>query len=75
MFFFLFRRVRRWLILTVLVPVVGAFARHTAERIERREGGPTKVSKGLHQVGKLGSRTRVGQAIGPAQRPPTDRTP
>ena len=58
MFAFLFRRVRRWLILTILVPVVGLVARQAAQRIEARNGGPTKVSKGLHHVGKLGQKRR-----------------
>lgn len=56
MFAFLFRRARRWLILTILVPLVGLVARKTAHRIEARNGRPTKVSNGLHYVGKLGQK-------------------
>ncbi|MGQ0467830.1 MAG: hypothetical protein ACT4QG_21235 [Sporichthyaceae bacterium] len=56
MFAFLFSRVRRWLILTIVVPLVGLVARKAAMRIEAKHGKPTKVSKGLHQVGKLGQK-------------------
>lgn len=70
MFAFLFRRVRRWLILTILVPLVGAVARGTAEKIERREGRPTKVSKGLRQVGRLGNGGKQAQSSNPALKGP-----
>ncbi len=66
MFAFLFARVRRWILLSIVVPLVGLVARSAAAKIEQRHGRPTKVSKGLHQVGKLGRRNKQTQSQAPA---------
>lgn len=64
--FFLLRRVRRWILLSIVVPLVGLVAHKAAERIEQREGRSTKVSKGLRQVGKFTGRNTQAPAPAPS---------
>ncbi len=57
MWLFLTRRLRMWLILTVVVPLASGLLRRIGESLERR-GGPTRVSRTLLKAGDLADRTR-----------------
>ena len=57
MWLFFTRRLRMWLILTVLVPLAGGLLRRIGTALERRNG-PTKVSRALLKAGELGDRAR-----------------
>lgn len=50
-------RLRRWLFMTVAIPVLGALARKLGDRLEQRRG-TTRLSRGLHKVGDLTGRGR-----------------
>ena len=58
MWLFLTRRLRMWLILTVVVPLTTGLLRRIGLRLERRNG-PTAVSRALLQAGDLGDRART----------------
>jgi hypothetical protein len=58
MWLFLTRRLRMWLILTVLVPFATGVLRTVGRRRERRTG-PTQVSRALLKAGDLGDRARA----------------
>jgi formate hydrogenlyase subunit 4 len=57
MWLFLTRRLRVWLIVTVLVPLATGLLRRVGTALERRSG-PTRVSRALLQAGDLGDRAR-----------------
>ena len=57
MWLFLTRRLRVWLIVTVLVPLATGLLRRIGGALERRSG-PTGVSRALLQAGDLGDRAR-----------------
>lgn len=57
MWVFLTARIRQWLILAVLVPLITTVIHLIRERIEARSG-PTRVSRTLGRVEQLGQRTR-----------------
>ena len=57
MWLFLTRRLRVWLIVTVLVPLATGLLRRVGRALERRSG-PTRVSRALLQAGDLGDRAR-----------------
>ena len=57
MWLFLPRRLRVWLIVTVLVPLATGLLRRVGTALERRSG-PTRVSRALLQAGDLGDRAR-----------------
>ena len=50
-------RLRRWLLMSAVVPLVALVARSVAHRVERKRG-PGKLSGALHQVGRLDRRGR-----------------
>ena len=58
MWLFFTRRLRMWLILTVLVPFGTGVLRSAGRRLERRNG-PTRVSRALLKAGDLGDRARA----------------
>jgi hypothetical protein len=58
MWLFLSRRLRMWLILTVLVPFATGVLRKLGRRLERRNG-PNAVSRTLLKAGDLGERART----------------
>jgi hypothetical protein len=58
MWVFLSGRLRRWMLLTVLVPLAGFGARKLGEAIEGRRG-PNPVSSGLRRAASLGGRAGV----------------
>ena len=58
MWLFFTRRLRMWLILTVVVPIASGLLRRLGQAVERRNG-PNPVSKGLIQAGALGDRARA----------------
>jgi hypothetical protein len=58
MWLFLSRRLRMWLILTVLVPFATGVLRKAGRRLERRNG-PTSLSRALLKAGDLGDRARA----------------
>ena len=58
MWLFLTRRLRMWLVLSVLVPFASGVLRKLGRRLERRNG-PTRVSRALVQAGELGDRARA----------------
>jgi hypothetical protein len=58
MWLFLTRRLRMWLILTVLVPLGTGLLRRVGRTLERRTG-PTGVSRALLRAGDLGERARA----------------
>ena len=57
MWLFFTRRLRMWLILTVLVPLGSGILRRIGLALERRSGS-TGVSRALLKVGELGDRAR-----------------
>ena len=57
MWLFFTRRLRMWLILTVLVPLGSGILRRIGLSLERR-GGSTAVSRTLLKAGELGDRAR-----------------
>ena len=58
MWLFFTRRLRMWLILTVLVPFATGVLRKAGGRLERRNG-PTSLSRALLKAGDLGDRARA----------------
>ena len=58
MWLFFTRRLRMWLILTVLVPFATGVLRKAGRRLERRNG-PSGVSRALLKAGDLGDRARA----------------
>jgi hypothetical protein len=57
MWLFFTRRLRMWLILTVLVPLGTGLLRRVGRGLERRHGS-TSVSRTLLKAGDLGDRAR-----------------
>ena len=57
MWLFFTRRLRMWLILTVLVPIGSGILRRVGLAVERRNGS-TGVSRALLKAGELGDRAR-----------------
>jgi hypothetical protein len=58
MWLFFTRRLRMWLILTVVVPLTTGLLRWIGRRLERRHG-PSGVSRALLKAGDLGDRARA----------------
>jgi hypothetical protein len=58
MWLFFTRRLRMWLILSVVVPLTSGILRKLGRRLERRNG-PSRVSRALLQAGELGDRARA----------------
>ena len=58
MWLFFTRRLRMWLLLTVLVPLGTGILRNVGQRLERRNG-PTSVSRALLKAGDMGDRARA----------------
>jgi hypothetical protein len=58
MWFFFTRRLRTWLILTVLVPLGTGLLRRVGRGLERRNG-PSRVSRALLRAGDVGDRARA----------------
>jgi hypothetical protein len=58
MWLFFSRRLRTWLILTVLVPLTTGLLRRVGRSLERRNG-PSRVSRALLRAGDLGDRARA----------------
>jgi hypothetical protein len=58
MWLFLTRRLRTWLIVTLLLPIATGVLRRAGLALERRNG-PTAISNGLLRVGALGDRARA----------------
>jgi len=59
MWLLLTRRLRMWLILTVVVPLTTGLLRRIGRGLERRRG-PSAVSNALLKAGDLGDRARAG---------------
>jgi hypothetical protein len=57
MWLFLTRRLRTWLLVTLVLPLVAGLLRRAGEALQRRNG-PSMVSDGLLRVGALGDRAR-----------------
>ena len=57
MWLFFTRRLRMWLILTVVVPLASGLLRRVGRTLERRTG-PSAVSRALVKAGDLGDRAR-----------------
>ncbi|MFP5372245.1 MAG: hypothetical protein ACLGI3_16075 [Actinomycetes bacterium] len=57
MWLFFTRRLRTWLILTVLVPLGSGILRRLGVALERRNG-PSGISRTLVRAGELGDRAR-----------------
>ena len=58
MWLFFTRRLRMWLILTVVVPLTTGVLRRVGSSLERRRG-PSGVSRALLRAGDLGDRARA----------------
>ena len=58
MWLFLTRRLRMWLVLTVVVPLASGLLRRLGTALERRNG-PGAVSSALIKGGDLGDRARA----------------
>jgi len=58
MWLFLTRRLRMWLILTVVVPLTTGLLRRVGGALERRNG-PSAISGALLKAGDLGDRARA----------------
>ncbi len=63
MWLFLTRRLRMWLILSVVVPLSTGLLRRIGRGLERRNG-PSRVSRTLLKAGELGDRARSGMRGG-----------
>jgi formate hydrogenlyase subunit 4 len=63
MWLFLTRRLRTWLLLSVLVPLAGGLLRRLAAALERRNG-PSSVSRALLRAAAVSDRTRPGARRG-----------
>jgi hypothetical protein len=59
MWLFFSRRLRMWLILTVVVPLATGLLRRVGRALERRNGS-TGVSRALLKAGDVGDRARAG---------------
>jgi hypothetical protein len=59
MWLFLTRRLRTWLVLTVLVPLAGGLLRRVGQSLERRNG-PSGISNALLKGADLSDRARRG---------------
>ncbi len=57
MWLFFTRRLRMWLILSVVVPVTSGLLRSAGRMLEARTG-PSRLSRGLVGAGDLGDRMR-----------------
>ena len=57
MWLFLTRRLRMWLLLTVVVPLATGVLRRLGRGLERRSG-PSRLSRALLRAGDLGDRAR-----------------
>ncbi|TFV86315.1 hypothetical protein [Blastococcus sp. CT_GayMR16] len=57
MWLFFSRRLRMWLILTVVVPLTSGLLRRVGRTLERRSGS-TGVTRALFKAGDLGDRLR-----------------
>ena len=57
MWLFLSRKLRTWLILTVLVPIGGGLLRRAGQELQQRRG-PSAVSNTLIRAGDLTDRVR-----------------
>jgi hypothetical protein len=57
MWLFLTRKLRAWLILTILVPIGGGLLRRAGQELQRRRG-PSAVSNTLIRAGDLTDRVR-----------------
>ncbi|MBJ7451169.1 MAG: hypothetical protein JHC71_03675 [Blastococcus sp.] len=68
MWLFLTRRLRMWVLLTVLAPLATTVFRGLGQALERRTG-PSVVSNGLLKAGELGERARVTLGGKPRRRP------
>ncbi|MGY1720931.1 hypothetical protein ACI8AG_17995 [Blastococcus sp. SYSU DS0552] len=58
MWLFFTRRLRMWLILTILVPLATGVLRRLGHALEQRRG-PSSLSNGLLKAGDLGDRARA----------------
>jgi hypothetical protein len=58
MWLFFSRRLRMWLILTVVVPLTTGLLRRAGRSLERRTG-PSTVSRALLKAGDVGDRARA----------------
>jgi hypothetical protein len=58
MWLFLTRRLRTWLVLTIVVPLASGLLRRIGRSLERRTG-PTALTRGLGRAGDLGDRARA----------------
>ena len=58
MWLFFTRRLRMWLILSVVVPLTTGVLRRIGARLERRNG-PSAVSRTLLKAGDVGDRARA----------------
>ena len=63
MWLFFTRRLRMWLILTVVVPLTSGLLRRVGRSLERRNG-PSGVSRALLKAGEFGDRMRSGRRGG-----------
>jgi len=63
MWLFFTRRLRMWLILSVVVPLSSGLLRRLGRNLERRHG-PSRVSRALLKAGELGDRARSGRRGG-----------
>jgi formate hydrogenlyase subunit 4 len=59
MWFFLTRRLRTWLLLTILVPLVAGVLRRVGQTLEQRNG-PSGLSNALLKGADLSDRARRG---------------
>lgn len=58
MWLFLTRRLRTWLIVTLVIPLATGLLRRIGEALERRNG-PSSVSNALLRAGQFGDRARA----------------
>jgi formate hydrogenlyase subunit 4 len=58
MWLFLTRRLRTWLIVTLVIPVATGLLRRLGETLQRRNG-PSTLSDGLLKAGRFGDRARA----------------
>lgn len=58
MWAFFSKRLRQWVILAVLLPLLSVAVQVVRQRLEKRSGGPTRLTEALSKVESLGRRNR-----------------
>jgi hypothetical protein len=70
---FLRSPIGRWVVLTLLLPVIAALLSRLGRAVQRRSGHPTRTSKALLTFSRLADRRNGGDAELDVTEPPSDK--